>query len=345
MFDTCTHKCGYCWLAEAGKVLDTSQLERFHDPQFVDRIVHFFNCRTDGENRWLLQFTGGEPLMTPNLDRLCNGLFEAGNAVAYYTGMFLNKNHPNFRYLAGCSPDDVNYIMASFHPESEKDTGGFFERMQILKDAGHHLFLRFVGQPGRLQLLDALSERCERMGICFYPTTLMSDRYPGAYTPEEKQQLVRHFSSLSQRIQIEGGVDTTKTRCYAGSNIIAVNLQSGNVTPCITVGSPVLGNLFENRLALYAEHIGCPSAGINCICDVHFQQDIIVGAEDYSHFEVQRGGFTSPRDFEPAMTRLRDSGFSFYVHPKSGMGAVADDLKQFYKADEIRPAANAARSN
>lgn len=27
MFDTCTHKCGYCWLAESGQVLDFAQLE------------------------------------------------------------------------------------------------------------------------------------------------------------------------------------------------------------------------------------------------------------------------------------------------------------------------------
>src|SRR4051794_4535919 len=70
MFDTCTHKCGYCWLAESGQVLDFSQLDRFRDNGFVDQIAAFFVSRTTSENKWLLQLTGGEPLMAPNLERL-----------------------------------------------------------------------------------------------------------------------------------------------------------------------------------------------------------------------------------------------------------------------------------
>jgi molybdenum cofactor biosynthesis enzyme MoaA len=71
LFDTCTHRCGYCWLAESGQVLDASQLKPFRDLEFVGRVAGFFNRRTSTSTKWLLQFTGGEPLLCPNLEALC----------------------------------------------------------------------------------------------------------------------------------------------------------------------------------------------------------------------------------------------------------------------------------
>lgn len=82
MFDTCTHKCGYCWLAESGQVLDFSQLKPFEDLEFIGKIRSFFLKRTSPGLGWLLQLTGGEPLIAPNLDRLAEPLLEAGNRVA-----------------------------------------------------------------------------------------------------------------------------------------------------------------------------------------------------------------------------------------------------------------------
>ncbi len=67
LFDTCTHKCGYCHFAETGKVLDNSQLKPYTDPKLVDGIVDFFNKRTSETDNWLLALTGGEPLLMPNL--------------------------------------------------------------------------------------------------------------------------------------------------------------------------------------------------------------------------------------------------------------------------------------
>jgi len=107
--------------------------------------------------------------------------------------------------------------MASFHPEAELDEPRYFEKIRMLKDAGHKVFLRFVGQPQRLDRLQELSGRCRDLDICSYPTTLMSNNYPGAYTREQKDLLRGHFSSLSQHIQLEGGLDTTNLQCYGGS--------------------------------------------------------------------------------------------------------------------------------
>src|SRR5262245_36189542 len=109
LFDTCTHRCGYCWLAESGQVLDFRQLEPFRSLEWISRVANFFNSRTTENRRWLLQFTGGEPLMAPNLDVLCKSLFERNNRVAFYTALLLGENHPGFRFLTGTSAPNVDY--------------------------------------------------------------------------------------------------------------------------------------------------------------------------------------------------------------------------------------------
>ena len=338
MFDTCTLKCGYCWLAESGQVLDSLQLTRFRDLAFIHKITAFFNSRTTENELWLLQLTGGEPLLAPNLRVLCEGLFSSGNRVSFYTGLFVDEKHPGFSFLMEHSQPDVDYIMASFHPESEVDEEGYFRKLKRLKEAGHNVFLRFVGHPGRLHRLAELARKCEQLDICFYPTTLLSNRYPGAYSEEERSTLSRYFSSLSQFIQLEGGVDTRTVQCFAGSKVIAVNLQTGNITPCISVATPLLGNLFEERLNLSSSQIACPQAGINCVCDCHYQQNIVIGTEDNEVFENLKKGFSAPRGFQAEIEAMRAKGIRFYGDPKARIGDVTDESRLFYSISEVKDA-------
>jgi organic radical activating enzyme len=335
MFDTCTHRCGYCWLADSGQVLDFAQLEPFRSKEWIAKVAGFFNSRSE-KSKWLLQFTGGEPLMAPNLDLLCRSLFEHGNRVAFYTALLLGRNHPGFRFLAQSSAPDVDYIMASLHPEGEQDEDAYFEKIRILKDAGHRLFVRYVGHPKRLDNLERVREKCAALDVCFYPTTLLSNTYPGAYTPEERKRLAGYFSSLSQFIQLEGGIAASGTLCYAGSKVIAANLQTGDITPCITVHSPVIGNVFRDELRLKKKAIKCPKAGINCVCDIHFQHHIVIGADDREGFERQKSGYVAPADLTPAIDGLRQQGLRYYGCPTTGMGNVADESRLFYTIEEVR---------
>ena len=336
LFDTCTHRCGYCWLAESGQVLEFAQLEPFRSVEWISRVAGFFNRRTTPHRKWLLQFTGGEPLMAPNLDLLCRSLFEHGNRVAFYTALLLGRQHPGFRFLSGTSSPDVDYIMASLHPEGEQEEDGYFEKVRILRDCGHKVFVRYVGHPKRLGRLDELASKCADLDVCFYPTTLLSNTYPASYSVPEREILARHFSSVSQHIQLQGGIDTTGTRCHAGSRVIGVNLQTGNITPCITVPAPILGNVFLDEMRLEEDEIICPSPGINCVCDIHFQHHIVIGADDRDRFERQKSGFVPPEDLENELERMRRRGMRFYGNPVSGMGNVADEGRLFFTIDEVR---------
>ena len=153
VFTTCPLKCGYCTIAESGAVLDNAQLEPYRNLDYVNRIDDFFNKRTDENTHWTLELTGGDPLLMPNLPAFCERLFVHGNLVSFYTSLFFNKNNQNFRFLLTLSGQQVDYIMASFHPEAEPHEDEYFEKVAPLKEAGHHILIRFVAHPKRFASL------------------------------------------------------------------------------------------------------------------------------------------------------------------------------------------------
>jgi MoaA/NifB/PqqE/SkfB family radical SAM enzyme len=294
LFDTCTHKCAYCHYAESGKVLDASQIRPYRDHDFIDRIINFFNARTTETDKWLITLTGGEPLLMPNMGRFIDGLSAAGNRVAFNTALNVGENSPAYRYLLEHGAPATDYIMASLHPEGEDIEDKWFGRVAALKQAGHSVIVRFVGHPKRLHRLNDLAERCRSLNVAFYPTALLSPDYPAGYTVGEKRSLERFLASLSQLILLKGGIDSATTMCTAGSDLISIDMRTGNFTPCISVNRPRLGNIYEDRLQLLSNPIRCPSPGIACLCDIHFQQNIVRGADDRVCFEKIKSGYVHP---------------------------------------------------
>ncbi|SEC68154.1 Radical SAM superfamily enzyme, MoaA/NifB/PqqE/SkfB family [Rhizobiales bacterium GAS188] len=313
LFDTCTHKCAYCHFAESGKVLDISQMRPYRDPAFIDRIVEFFNNRTTDEDKWLLTLTGGEPMLMPNLERFARGLSSCGNKIAFYTAMLIGETHPTFRFLIEEGTSVTDYIMASFHPEAEAIEDQFFRRLAMLKAAGHSVIFRFVGHPARLHRLDDLAHRCREIDVAFHPTPLFSVDYPAAYTIEERQALEKHACSLSQVIQLNGGIDTVELQCSAGSDLIFIDLRTGDITPCAHVGNLKLGNLYDDTFVQLPPVIPCPLKGSTpCSCDIHFQQGTVGGSsDDRSAFAAEKSGYVSPVSFDVLSRRITEAGTRF----------------------------------
>jgi organic radical activating enzyme len=327
VFTTCPLKCGYCTIAESGAVLDNTQLEPYRDVDYVLRIADFFNRRTNSTTRWNLELTGGDPLLMPNLKAFCERLFASGNEVSFYTSLHFNKSNQHFQYLLTLSGDRVNYIMASFHPESEAHQDEYFERVELLKKAGHHVFVRFVAHPKRFAVMREVERRCRELDVCFYPTNLMSRNYPQAYTPEEKAELGSYFSAPSQLVLLEGGIATEGVFCHAGRKHLAVDFLSGNFTPCVQLSSPIVGNIHEDWLSIPAKPIRCPDATLACSCDAHFQWDLVPGANSQDAFERQKKGFVpamSADEYAAAKARIEAAGLKFATKATSS-GQVLDD--------------------
>jgi hypothetical protein len=260
----------------------------------------------------------------PSFARFANGLWSRRNKIAIYTALLVGENTPAFRFLLQEGRDCVDYIMASFHPEAEEIEDQWFHRLTLLKAAGHAVIFRFVGHPDRLDRLPALAARCRELDIAFHPTPLFSPDYPAAYTPEERRKLEDFAVSLSQIIQLEGGIDTTTARCTAGSALIYVDMRTGNILPCATVDRPLLGNLYDNTLNLMPGSIACPRRGITCLCDIHFQQDVVHGADDRENFEAEKRGYVAPKDAAALREAITSRQLRFSeATPRIGQTATA----------------------
>jgi hypothetical protein len=75
------------------------------------------------------------------------------------------------------------------------------------------------------------------------------------------------------------------------------------------------------------------------VCDIHFQQDIVIHAEDSSQFEEQKLGFVDPRSLGPEVVdqrirAIKELGLKFYGAPSMGIGRVQDETRLFYTKEE-----------
>lgn len=291
LFDTCNFLCGYCLNAETGAVLDSTQLNFYKSRENLDRLISFFNIHSGEGKKWLVSFTGGEPFLAPNLSYLVSELIRAGHRTCFYTNLSIPLHHKNYSWINHDTARHVDYFMCSFHPEWLSKEKEFFDRVSQLKTYGVNPIVRFVGHPTLLMRLETLEEYCNDIGVTFYPTTLFTKRYPKAYTNEEKTLLSKFMKGYSSLVQLEGGLDVSSMRCKAGSSLFASNISAGgDITPCISTDSPIIGNILRNELTEFHKEVACFKKDKVCSCDVHFQQDIVIGASDSKEFALIENG-------------------------------------------------------
>lgn len=317
LFTTCALRCGYCTLAENGSVLDHKQLNPYKNKAFVNNIAGFFNSRTTNNRKWHLLLTGGEPLLMPNLVQFCDALFSHENKVAFYTALFVSEKHSSIKYLLQKSSAEIDYIMASFHPQAEGNADDFFHKVKLLKTSGHKILVRYVAHPKRLNSLASCFSRCKDLDITCFVTNAMTSKYPQGYSSGEKDLISSYFSSDMQVILMEGGINTTGVLCDAGKRYLAANFLSGDITPCVALSSPILGNIHSNTLDLIDTPSLCPSPGIDCNGEAHFFEELHVDLARNSglvQFDKQKSGFVHPMSLaeqESVKERFLKSELSF----------------------------------
>jgi len=280
LFDTCVQKCSYCHFAETGKVLDTDQLKPFKEQNFIDILAKFFNSR---EMEFEISLTGGEPLIMPNFEYFVEKVAQKTNKISIYTSLMIGQETKNFKVLLKKS-EKFEFLMCSYHPEASLDKKSYFDKLKKLKAAGHSVIVRFVSHPLRMQELDHLRKECDEINIAFYPTPLFSENYPDIYTAEERDRLTSFFRTKSQFIMLSKGINTKNVNCKAGQTYLQIDLRAGLISPCASLREPILGNIYDNKLELEKKARGCFKPGTDCICDLHFFNDVVEEFKDSENY-------------------------------------------------------------
>lgn len=324
LFDTCNFNCGYCGLVASGAVKDKSQLEPFKSKEHIDRIVSFFEKNRPGGRNWALTLTGGEPFMMPNFGYFAKRMKALGDKLTVNS----NFSSPLSSIMAREDADVFGYLQASIHPDWTMgllSEDRFFDNVALAKSWGVPVIVRFVSSPHLIHHLDRLAQRCRDVGVTFFPTTVFDPDYPRAYTPEEQEKIRSYTVGYSSLLQLEGGVKVDAwRRCRAGNRLFATRLhQGGDVTPCVSTGGPIFGNVFDGTLNVQPEWNPCFKADFLCSCDIHFQQNLVEGIDDHEEYQaiLAGNGRNRAKDFDRWKSENKittdDSGWS-------GMGIVAE---------------------
>jgi organic radical activating enzyme len=295
LFHTCNYNCAYCGFVTGGTVGHIADMEPFRDRAYVDTVVSFFRRHSSENNKWNFLFSGGEPLLTPNLAYFSGCLIKEGNKVRYNTNLSVPIERDQ-EWLAANPPDAVDVLMVSLHPESLENYDIIFERRKTLKSLGYRIIARAVGHPLLLDQLDRLDREMASIGISFTPIPMFSTNYPEAYNSEQKKLLTQHIKSFGQMIQLAGGLDVSDRLCHAGSRLLALGLGKsgkGDLYRCVSTSQTggYMGNIFSGeKIEFLTGPTRCTRPDQTCTCSFHFESNAVIGAEDGENYEQMRNG-------------------------------------------------------
>ena len=249
----CNNRCPYCL---AFQVNDPMIQVPFRDyREWVEAWNRF-------EGELLLDITGGEPFLFPNLIELINEL-KSTTRVAVTT----NAKCDLTRFVQEVSPEKCVSITASLHPSTTMNTEHFLGKIQLLKQRGFRVNVNYVAYPEQLWMIPYFKEQVEACGIPFHV-----DPYgPGPKRPyklsEQEEAFLRRYVGMDRGDFFNK--EPVLYRCSGGMDFFSV-LPNGDIYTCVTkryVEENRVGNLFDENFKPFDEPIACKA--ISCAgCDL-----------------------------------------------------------------------------
>lgn len=254
---TCNYRCDYCFVPEAelGEKLVVHATSQAWQAAF-DRT----------EKTWMIHITGGEPTLYP-------GFAELAELLSRRHYLSLNSNLTG-RAVAGFAgrvdPARVALINAGFHPAERHVRNGeelFLRNVTMLRTRGFPIMISVVATPEILADYDAVIATLAPTGLTPMPKVLhgvhRGERYPEAYSPEDRQEFRRRslvaeqsYPNLFGPDGLHPSIDLTLDRnhldrrtkyigqlCTAGRDMVRID-PDGTVYRCAVKG-PSMGNLLQ----------------------------------------------------------------------------------------------------
>lgn len=338
LFTTCNYNCAYCSFVTNGTVNLTADMAPFKDKAYIDQVVSFFKRHSTPTQKWNLLFSGGEPLLTPNLDYLSGQLTAEGHRIRYNTNLSVPIEKDK-RWLAANPPEAIDVLMVSLHPESLDQYDKIRQRVDALKKLGYKITVRMVGHPQLFDWFERVEKDYADLGVSFTPIPMFSSNYPKAYTESQRDTLKKHIKAVGGMIQLHGGLDTKDRLCHAGERLFALGLgQSGkgNLYRCVSCSPDgYLGNIFRDRqIKFLAKPAPCCQKSKHCTCSFHFESNAVIGAEDRHNYERLKNGTAQPVAHEFAEL-VKGGHLKFKNHERAPQGTEVGEKMLIYQSDMV----------
>lgn len=338
LFTTCNYNCAYCSFVTTGAVNLTADMAPFKDKAYIDQVLSFFERHSTPTRKWNLLFSGGEPLLTPNLDYLSGALTRAGHRLRYNTNLSVPIEKDE-RWLAANPPEAIDVLMVSLHPESLQQYDKIRHRVETLKKLGYHLTVRLVGHPELFEWFERVEKDYADLGVSFTPIPMFSTNYPKAYTDDQRTTLRKHIKAIGGMIQLHGGLDTSDQLCHAGERLFALALGrsgKGDLFRCVSCSPDgYLGNIFRDReIKFFAKPAPCCQKNKHCTCSFHFESNAVIGAEDRHNYEKLKTGQAQPvaAEFDELVRRGQ---LKFKNHERAPQGTDIGEKLLIYQSDLV----------
>jgi MoaA/NifB/PqqE/SkfB family radical SAM enzyme len=230
--------------------------------------------------------SGGEPFFHPDFIGLCKGLTEQ-----HYISVNTNlSNRLVYDFCEHIDPTKVSFVHCSLHiteRENQNLVNDFIEKVRILEQAKHNVFITQVMWPPVVDRFNQISEFFKKQNMLVRPKLFRGyhkwKEYPESYSEREKSAILNfmkvieeadsqqnkatgHINPNLDKRWIDGYISFRGMPCLAGIKFVAIDFN-GNIKRCqsdpTNLGNIYQGefNLLENAERCKVNICGCPYYG------------------------------------------------------------------------------------
>ena len=287
MHAVCNQRCSYCIAGSAlshdfGPIADDKRVE----------IEAFFQA-VDPMN---ILLTGGEPMLTPDLQSFLHRLLDSGHKLSMQTNLRLGADD----FMATCPPERVGWILATLHSVALKRTKQFVAHVAKLLAAGYPILVKLVLDETTMAELESLHEALTAAGAGVILSPVVHVRESGLvdverYDVDQWKRIAPRVSLLSSWLYFSGGFQSSGRRCLAGSRCFYGRAANGRLSGCAHSFPPDLGSMYNDAFQPEDEPVTCELK--QCVCDFNYYTGIIDGVDDSQGLARLRKGDNSPVAF------------------------------------------------
>lgn len=261
-----------------------------------------------------IYLSGGEPLIHPGVKDFIAIAGKCGHKTSIDTNLHISKKRLE-DYLSNIDPEWLGFINISHHLICNIKMETIDSRVRMLEDAGISHFVKYVGVPEHLEIIErninSLKDRGTGAAVSILQGIWNGRVLPAEYTLDETVKLLNMVTLHTHGLQVFEGIYSNGIPCRGGQDFIAYNMHDDRkIIPCCHGSSSPLdirNTFFETG----ERHKLCCNMEA-CLGDLMFICGINGVTDEIEKFEkICSGNFESPgvESVTAFIEEIRDKGY------------------------------------